>query len=106
MSGYVQGVATFLDNHWARNQILKMAQYATAMVSGLLENTSSGAAGKLLAVSSKISGVRVVLRLLDDIPTLAYNLSSRKVRARVCLSRGTRLNLNRLHSEVVASQSR
>ena len=76
---YIQQVSAFLDSHWARNQILRTAQFAAAMVSGLLESASPDAASKLIAVSSKISGVRVILRLMDDIPTLVYNLSSIKV---------------------------
>lgn len=78
MSEHIRQLSAFLDNYWARNQILRTAQYATAMISGLMENASPDIANKLLAVSSKFSGVRVVLRLMDDIPMLVYNLSSIK----------------------------
>lgn len=79
----IQLVSAFLDSHWARSQILRTAQFAAATVSGLLESASPDVASKLIAASSKISGARVILRLMDDIPILVYNLSSIKVR-KVC----------------------
>ena len=74
----IQGLSSFLENYWCRNQVFRTVQFASGMISGLLERSYPDVAGKLMIVSGSISEMRVMLRLLDDLPALAYNLQNWK----------------------------
>lgn len=74
----LQAASTFLDNYWARSQVFRTVQFSSAMLSGLLEKNRPELADKLLTVSAAISNMRVMLRMLDDLPTLANVLTSWK----------------------------
>ena len=74
----IQGLSSFLENYWCRNQVFRTVQFASGMLSGLLETSYPDVAGKLMIVSGSISEMRVMLRLLDDLPALAYNLQNWK----------------------------
>lgn len=74
----VQEVSGFLEDYWNRNQVFRTLQFGSTLVSGLLEHTYPGAAGSLLRVANSISNMRVMLRLLDDIPVLAHTIRNWK----------------------------
>ena len=80
----IQGISSFLENYWCRNQVFRTVQFASGMLSGLLERSYPDMAGKLMTVAGSISEMRVVLRLLDDLPALAYNLQNWRPK-KVCI---------------------
>lgn len=53
---------------------MKVLCYTTKLVSGLSKTSNPLLAQKLAIFSSKISGARATLRLIDDIPMLKYTL--------------------------------
>ena len=72
----LQEVSVFLDNHWNRDQVFRTLQYASTLCSGALEGRLPSLSVKFAAVASSVSGVRITLRLLDDLPNLAHTLDS------------------------------
>ena len=72
----LRAVSALLENYWARDQVFRNVQFSSALFSGLLERKWPLLAEKLLKISAAISNMRVMLRLLDDIPSLAYVLST------------------------------
>ena len=86
----VQEVSGFLEDYWNRNQVFRTLQFGSTLVSGLLEHTYPGGAGSLLRVANSISSMRVMLRLLDDIPVLAHTIRNWKPE-KVSLLEGNRL---------------
>ena len=70
----IQEISGFLEDYWNRNQVFRTLQFGSTLVSGLLEPTHPGAAGSLLRVANSVSNMRVMLRLLDDIPVLAHTI--------------------------------
>lgn len=82
----LQDLSTFLENYWTRSQVFRTLQFASTLCAGLLERRHSSAAAKFATISSSIANMRVMLRLMDDIPVLAHTLRSwhpQKVRLRV-----------------------
>ena len=69
-------VSSLLEGYQTRNEIFRTTQYALAMLSGLLQQKSPVTANKLWSSSAAISNMRTTLRLLDDIPTLAYSMKT------------------------------
>ena len=65
--------AAFLESYWGRNQVFRTAQFSSLFLSGLLERRHPVAAEKLELLSSAISNMRVMLRLLDDVPSLVMS---------------------------------
>lgn len=53
---------------------MKALCYSTKLLSGLYAASDPDLAKRLSIFSSKISGARATLRLLDDIPMLQYSL--------------------------------
>lgn len=51
-----------------------MLCYTTKLASGLCKKDNPDLAKRLATFSSKISGARATLRLIDDIPMLQYTL--------------------------------
>lgn len=70
-------VSGLLDNYWARSQVFRTVQFSSVVLSGILETRRPLLAEKCLRVSSAISNMRIMLRLLDDIPILVYALKNR-----------------------------
>lgn len=70
-------VSRLLGNYWARSQVFRTVQFSSAMLSGVLEARGPLLSQKCLKVSSAISNMRIMLRLLDDIPILVYALKNR-----------------------------
>lgn len=67
--------ATLLDNYWARSKVFRVVQFSSALLSGLSEKRRPALAEKLLKVSAAVSNMRVMLRLLDDIPAVSHVLT-------------------------------
>lgn len=53
---------------------MKVLCYSAKLVAGLNANKNPDLAKRFAIVSSKISGARATLRLIDDIPMLQYSL--------------------------------
>lgn len=53
---------------------MKVLCYTTKLVSGLSKTSNPLLAQKMAIFSSKISGARATLRLIDDIPMLKYTI--------------------------------
>ena len=71
----VKGVSSFLDDYWARNQVFRTMQFSSAMLSGLVEQRGHTVTSKkLMEFSMSVSNMRVMLRLLDDIPALMHTI--------------------------------
>ena len=83
ISSPLQEVSGFLENYWNRTQVFRTLQFGSTLVSGLLEGVHPDAASSVLRVANSISNMRVMLRLLDDIPVLAHTISNWK-RRKVC----------------------
>ncbi len=69
-------VSTLLDNYWLRSQVFRTVQFSSALLAGLLERPRPLWSDKLMKLSGSISNMRVMLRLLDDIPNLSHVLST------------------------------
>lgn len=55
-------------------QVMKALCYVAKLSGGLTAKRDAELSRKLLIFSSKISGARTTLRLIDDIPLLQYTL--------------------------------
>lgn len=60
--------------NYAPRQIMKALCYVAKLTGGLTARQNADLSRKLLIVSSKISGARTTLRLVDDLPLLQYTL--------------------------------
>ena len=69
-------LASFLDNYWARSQVFRTVQFSSAMLSGFIAKPCPECGQKLMTVSNAISNMRVMLRLLDDLPVLVEVIKS------------------------------
>lgn len=58
----------------AFSQVMKALCYSTKLISGLYATSDPDLAKRFATFSSKISGARATLRLIDDIPMLQYTL--------------------------------
>lgn len=63
-------ILDFLDTYKGRDKILRTLCYTTKCASGLLEDDKISK--RLDNFSSQLSACRAALRLLDDLPMLAY----------------------------------
>ena len=90
--GWLQAVSRCLESHFIRDQLFRTLQFGLALCGGALEAAARGRGGgghkaivshaadggslaeRLLRVSSRISDMRVMLRLMDDLPMLAHTL--------------------------------
>ena len=83
MAENLESVATFLDCHSKRDAVIRTTQFGALFLGGLLKNRLPSMSEGLIKVCSEFSHARLILRLADDIPMLAYTLKcylSRKVR--------------------------
>ena len=81
----LESVATFLEYHSKRNAVIRTIQFGALFLGGLLTNRSPSTSKGLIKVCRELRHVRLLMRLADDIPMLAYTLkcySSREVRMR------------------------
>lgn len=65
-------ICDMLDTYKGRDKILRTLCYSSKLIGGLSNNEIL--AKRMGVFSSKMSGTRAVLRLLDDLPMLKYNL--------------------------------
>ncbi|CAG9824053.1 unnamed protein product [Phaedon cochleariae] len=72
MQSVLDEICLLLETYKGRDKILRTLSYVTKLVGGLHNNEEI--AKKLLIFSSKMSGARATLRLLDDIPMIQYTL--------------------------------
>ncbi|XP_078666774.1 peroxisomal membrane protein 11C-like isoform X1 [Branchiostoma floridae x Branchiostoma belcheri] len=63
-----------LDTYRGRDKVIRTCGYTIQLIAGLLPKEHQAFADSLIGTASTLSGSRVVLRLCDDIPMLAYNL--------------------------------
>ncbi|KAJ8674110.1 hypothetical protein QAD02_005372 [Eretmocerus hayati] len=66
-------ISEYLDSYEGRDKFLRTLSYAAKLASGF--PSSSNTADKFKIFSSKMSGARVILRLLDDIPNLHHAMT-------------------------------
>ena len=79
----LESMATFLDCHSKRDAVIRTTQFGALFLGGLLQNRLPSTSEGLIKVCSEFSHARLILRLADDIPMLAYTLKcylSREVR--------------------------
>lgn len=77
-------LSALLDNYWVRSQLFRTLQFASTLCAGLLERYRPHGASRLDNLSYSISNMRVMLRLMDDIPALASTLRS-WMQTKVCM---------------------
>lgn len=61
-------ISEYLDSYEGRDKFLRTLSYAAKLASGF--PSSDDTANKFKSFGSKMSGARVILRLLDDIPNI------------------------------------
>ncbi len=81
----LSAVSRFLDNYWARSQVFRAAQFSSALVSGLVSGQHPLHSGRLMVLSREIANLRIMLRLLDDIPVLAQVIKSWRTSSQVTI---------------------
>ena len=84
MAKNLSAVSSFLENHYSRDKVFRTAQFSALLLSGLSQQRLPVLSEKLVRIYQQFSHVRLVLRLADDLPMLAYTLKSafaRDVRA-------------------------
>ena len=69
----VQLTISILESYRGRDKVMRTVQFASMMVSGLLNKSTPKSATKLQTIASQLGLCRVILRLFDDIPMIAYN---------------------------------
>ncbi|XP_037037258.1 peroxisomal membrane protein 11C [Bradysia coprophila] len=67
-------ICAMLDTYGGRDKVMKALCYAAKLMSGLYVSSNADKSKKFAIFSSKISGARATLRLIDDIPMLKYTL--------------------------------
>ena len=65
---------SMLESYRGRDKIMRTVQFGSLMSSGLLSRLTPSNAAKLKAIAGHLGSGRLLLRLFDDIPMLAYNL--------------------------------
>lgn len=65
-------ICDVLDTYKGRDKVLRTLCYSAKLIGGLTSNPKFGK--RMLTFSSQMSGTRAVLRLLDDLPMLKYNI--------------------------------
>ena len=83
MAKNLSSAATFLDSHSKRDTVVRTVQFGTLLLGGLSRNRWPVLSEKLMVVCGEFSHARLILRMIDDIPMLAYTLKcylSREVR--------------------------
>lgn len=63
-------ILDFLETYRGRDKVLRTLCYTSKCASGLIQN--EGVSARLDSFSGQLSACRATLRLLDDIPMLAY----------------------------------
>ncbi|CAH1251811.1 peroxisomal membrane protein 11C-like isoform X1 [Branchiostoma lanceolatum] len=63
-----------LETYRGRDKVIRTCGYTIQLIAGLLPKEHQAFSDVLVSTASTLSGSRVVLRLCDDIPMLAYNL--------------------------------
>jgi len=76
MAKNLSTVSSFLENHYSRDKVFRTAQFGALLLSGLSQQKLPGLSEKLIRIYQQFSHVRLVLRLADDLPMLAYTLKS------------------------------
>ncbi|OXU30628.1 hypothetical protein TSAR_003642 [Trichomalopsis sarcophagae] len=66
-------ISDYLDTYEGRDKFLRTLSYAAKLASGF--PSSDDTADKFKSFGSKMSGARVILRLLDDIPNIHHAMS-------------------------------
>lgn len=59
---------------WFEYQVMKLLCYSAKLIAGLNAAKDRDLAKRFATISSKISGARATLRLIDDIPMLQYTI--------------------------------
>ncbi|KAK3595431.1 hypothetical protein CHS0354_003426 [Potamilus streckersoni] len=67
----MEQVVNVLSTHRGRDKFIRLTSYVSTFLAG---QGKTAAGQRLLAVAKEMSGCRVVLRLFDDLPMLAYSL--------------------------------
>ena len=86
MAKNLTSAATFLDSYSKRDTVVRTVQFGALFLGGLARNRWPVLSEKLMIVCSEFGHARLILRMIDDIPMLAYTL-------KCYLSREVRLNL-------------
>ncbi|XP_065884916.1 peroxisomal membrane protein 11C-like [Dysidea avara] len=76
MAKNLSAVSSFLENHYSRDKVFRTAQFSALLLSGLSQQRLPVLSEKLVRIYQQFSHVRLVLRLADDLPMLAYTLKS------------------------------
>jgi len=76
MAKNLSAVSSFLENHYSRDKAFRTAQFSALLLSGLAQQKLPELSEKLVRIYQQFSHVRLVLRLTDDLPMLAYTLKS------------------------------
>ena len=66
-------ISEYLDSYEGRDKFLRTLSYAAKLASGF--PASNETSNKFKSFGSKMSGARVILRLLDDIPNIHHAMS-------------------------------
>ncbi|XP_072033234.1 peroxisomal membrane protein 11C-like [Amphiura filiformis] len=70
----VKQTVTLLESYRGRDKIMRTIQFTSILTSGLINKVAPANAVKLKTVAGQLGLCRVILRLFDDIPMLAYNV--------------------------------
>lgn len=74
MAKSLASAATFLDNHSKRDTVVRTVQFGALFLGGVSKRRCPLLSEKLMIVCSEFSHARLILRMIDDIPMLAYTL--------------------------------
>jgi len=69
----IEVISEYLDSYEGRDKFLRTLAYAAKLASGF--PASNKTSDKFKSFSSKMSGARVILRLLDDIPNIHHAMT-------------------------------
>ncbi|XP_055383175.1 peroxisomal membrane protein 11C, partial [Condylostylus longicornis] len=61
-----------INTYGGRDKVMKILCYSAKLISGVQIKNNPEMSRKFAIISSKISGARATLRLIDDVPTLQY----------------------------------
>lgn len=88
MAKSLASAAIFLDNHSKRDTVVRTVQFSALFLGGVSKSRCPLLSEKLMKVCSEFSHARLILRMIDDIPMLAYTLKcflSREVSTNVII---------------------
>ena len=74
MAKNLASVANFLENHSRRDKVFRTVQFGSLLLGTLSRNRWPSVSEKLIKVCHEFSHARLILRMIDDIPMLAYTL--------------------------------